>query len=126
MAKGKFRVFLIYEFCVGLVQGAEPRFSIADYLRCYLVIFVRVKLLTLNPLSYVVVHLTAKTRSTPSQPSQLQRTSENGSKGIKESAAYSSSEKLFSSYLFFLLACSKCCKYSLLLALFRVVPRNSS
>ena len=65
VAKGNFRVFLIYEFCAGPVQGAEPRFTIVDYLRCYLVIFVRVKLLTLNPLSYVVaLHLTAKTRST--------------------------------------------------------------
>ena len=36
------------------------------------------------------------------QPSQLQRTSGNGSKVIKEQAAYSSSEKLFSSYQCFL------------------------
>ena len=63
VAKGNFACFRI--LCGSRVQGAEPRFSIADYLRCYLVIFVRVKLLTLNPLSYVVaLHLTAKTRST--------------------------------------------------------------
>ena len=46
VAKGNFRVFLIYELGAGPAPGAEQRFSLADFLRYYSVIFIRVKLLT--------------------------------------------------------------------------------
>ena len=65
VAKGNFRVFLIYELGAGPAPGAEQRFSLAGFLRYYLVVFIRVKLLTRDSCTYVVsLHSTARTEST--------------------------------------------------------------
>ena len=125
VAKGKFRVFLIYEFWADPIQGAEPRFSIADYLRCYLVIFIRVKLLTRNLLSHVVsLHLTAKTGSTALTAAENEW---KWVKGHKRIGFIELIRKTFQQLsVFSLFVCIKCCKYSLLFTLFGVVPPNSS
>ena len=123
MAKGNFRVFLIYELGAGPAPGTEQRFSLADFLRYYSVIFIRVKLLTRDLYTYVIsLYSTARIEST------ALITTENEWKrleGHKRIGCIQLIRQTFQQLLVLsLFVCIKYCRYSLLFALFEVVLSN--